>query len=173
MARRICLALSLILVLALSAVAVAATRPRPHTDYFFVSHEHFSITLDTKAAGVLAAGRPAASGGRYPPSGVLILCPTSANGAVAELHLGFPGARLKASRGHYRFKLTYTWKQPSLAVILGPGAGTATTTGPAKVSISGSVVNAKLITGTVSVQEPSCELPRSSFRATVVSTIPN
>ena len=176
MARRTCLALaSILLLLLLSAVALAATRPLAHTDFLFVSPSRFGVTLDTKASGVLQVGSPAPPNAPavYAHSGIIVVCPTGADGAISELNVGFPGAKLKLSKGHYRFKLTYTWKQPHIHVIVGPGAGSYTAAAPGRVAISGTVTSAKLITGTIAVHEPGCELPRSSFRAARFRSIPN
>jgi len=172
MVRRSCLPLVLVLTLAAAAPAMAAPRARPHTVYFYHLFEHFGITLDTKAAGVLTAGTVPETGS-FPLSSVLVVCPKDANGATPELQLGFPGARLKLSGGRYRLKITYTWRRPRLNVFTGPAAGTFTTPAPATVSISAEVLSPKLISGTVSVREAGCELPRSSFRATIFRSVAN
>jgi hypothetical protein len=146
---------------ALGSVATAAVTPKPGSVYFYVSHGHFSITLQAKTAKRLAPGNIAANIG---VSGVLTVCPPSGNGAVVELQASFPGAKLKLSHRHYGFAFSYRLKHARLNVIAGPAAGTHTSIA-ARVKVSGTVASAKLITGTVSVTAKGCSLPASRYRA--------
>ena len=132
---------------------MAAVRPSAHSEFFYVSHGHFSITLFTASATTIA------------PSNILIVCPKDANGSISELHLGLPGAKLKLAGGRYRFARAYTWKHPSHVIIIGTGAGTTTTLPSARVRVSGTVTRAGLINGTVSVTAPGCSLPSSAYHA--------
>ena len=146
--------------LALSAVAMAAVRPPAHSEFFYVSHGHFSITLFTETATTLA------------PSTILIVCPRDADGSISELHLGLSGAKLKLVGRRYRFARAYTWKHPSHVIIAGPGAGTTTALPSARVKVSGSVASAGLINGTVSVTAHGCSLPSSAYHATTAGAPP-
>ncbi len=120
----------------------------------------FSIALDTKTARQITAGKP---GGRLRPhqvSGVLVLCPAIKPGSpVRELQVGFSGAKLKDK--HLRFAVSYPQKHARLAVL---NTG-ATTLVSAKLTVTGTVATAKLITGTVSVNAGGCSLRASNYQA--------
>ena len=99
-------------------------------------------------------------------SDVLIVCPTGANRSIAELHLGFPGAKLKLTKGRYRFARSYIWKHAEHNIISGAGSGTTTYVASAKVKVTGTVTSATRISGTVSVSATACNLPSSPYGAT-------
>jgi hypothetical protein len=149
-------------VAALSSVAIAAVAPKPRTVFFYVSHSHFSITLVTKTAKQIQAGRP---GSAVVASGVLIVCPAGGSASVSELLLGFPGAKLESTHGRYRFTRSYNWNHARLNIISGTGAGTHTFLKSAGVNVTGTVATAKLITGSVSVNAKGCSLPSSHYQA--------
>jgi hypothetical protein len=159
---RLSVLVAVVAVAALSSVAIAAVAPKPRTVFFYVSHGHFSITLVRKAATQIQEGRP---GSTSVVSDVLIVCPAGGKSSVSELLLGFPGAKLKRTRGHYRFTRSYSWKHPRLNIISGTGAGTHTFLKSANVNVTGTVATAKLITGAVSVKAKGCILPSSHYRA--------
>ena len=142
---------------------MAAVKPRPHSVYFYVSHGHFSITLGTTTATQIGAGSPNATS---VVSDVLIVCPTGATSSIAELHLGFPGAKLKLTKGRYRFARSYVWKHAEHNIISGAGAGTTTYLPSVNVKVTGTVASATLITGTVTVNATGCNMPSSSYSAT-------
>jgi hypothetical protein len=151
----------------LSSVAVAAVSPRPGSDFFYVSHGHFSITLVTTAKGrQIGPGKPDSA---VLVSDVLLVCPSSSSTSVSELLVGFPGVKLKLSHGHYRFTISYRWKHPRHNIIAGPGAGSHTILKSASVKVNGTVSKPKLITGTVSVKAHGCTLPTSHYRAAVTN----
>jgi hypothetical protein len=94
-----------------------------------------------------------------------VVCPASVPGeAVRELHVGFPGAALKVTRGHYRFRRTYTENNAHLVVVVGQ---VTTTVSGVHVSITGTVLSPKLITGTISLTAPGCNLSARQYRAKI------
>lgn len=151
---------------------MAVVRPPRHAEFFYVATGHFGITLDTNAARQIAAGRLDLPR-QFAVSGVIVVCPTSVNTSVSELLLGFPGAKLKLMRGHYRFTRFYAWKHARLNIISGARSGTHTFLKSATVKVTGTVASAKLITGTVSVKANGCNLPSSHYQATFRKTVPN
>ena len=90
-----------------------------------------------------------ADSGTFPAPGILLVCPTVVpSEPVVELHLGFPGVRLKVSHRHYHFTRSYTENGAKLVTLV--GGATSTLTG-VKVNVTGTVASAGLLTGTVSV----------------------
>lgn len=145
--------------LAFCAMAMAAPLPTANTRYFYLKHGKFSITLTTsRSSHQIVAGKPAGA------SGVLVVCPRTSTGAVYEVQAGFPGVKLKRSKGHYGFSLTYTEKRADM-VTISPVFG-HTTHVRATVSVAGTVENAKLIAGRVSVSATGCSLPKMKYKAT-------
>jgi hypothetical protein len=164
------LPLAAVLLLATSAAAMAAVKLKPHTAFFFVEFGRFSISLDSKSAKQIDAGIADPVGNQHPVSGVLVVCPSQTpGGPVTELHVGFPGATLKLAGRHYGFTRSYTEAGARL-VALGPGG--STTRESAKVEVTGTVIGAKLITGTVAVTAPGCNLRSSKYRAKLLSSLP-
>lgn len=163
----LCLALTAaVCAVANAAVAVA---PRPNASYIGLEFGHFSISLDTKGKRILAgpAGPLLSS---HPVSGALEVCQAKAPGEpVRELHVGFPGATLKKAGHRYGFKRSYIENSAHLVVI--PGQAT-TTVGGVRVSITGTVASAKLITGTISITSPGCELTVRKYRAKFFGDLP-
>ena len=154
---------------AICAVASAAVAPRPHASYLGLEFGHFSIILDTNGKRIVA-GSAGPSTGQHPVSGALVVCPASVPGEpVRELHVGFPGATLKAAGHRYRFKRSYTENKAHLVVVV--GQVTTTVTG-VHVSVTGTVVNPTLIVGTISVTASGCDLSSRNYRAKFISTLP-
>jgi hypothetical protein len=163
MRRRSSMLIASPLVLATGSTALAAVTPKPHTDYFFLASGSFSITLNTKGPMQLTGSQALPMGATRPSTGVLLVCPASvAGGPLAELHVGFPGARLKLQGKYYGFTRSYTENNAKLVVL---STGATSTVRSVKVRVTGTVATAKLITGTVSVQAPGCSLKPSKFRA--------
>jgi hypothetical protein len=140
------------------AVAIAAALPKAHTGFFYVKSGKFSITLRTKSAKQIVAGK--AHGG---VSEVLVVCPRTSTGGVNEVQVGFPGAKLKLSQGHYGFSITYTEKHADVVTIT-PLFGHITHES-ATATVTGTVEGSKLIAGTVSVTAAGCSLPKSKYKA--------
>jgi hypothetical protein len=140
-------------------VAIAAALPRVHTRYFYLKIGKFSITLTTKSAKQIVAGKP-----RVGASAVLVVCPRTSTGGVDEVQLGFPGVKLKLSKGHYGFKITYTEKHADVVTIT-PVFGHVTHE-PATVTVTGTVERSKLIAGNISVTAAGCSLAKSKYNAT-------
>jgi hypothetical protein len=145
------------LALVFCALVMAAVRPKAHTEYFYLSPGKFSITLGTASATRIAAGKAAGT------SSVLVICPKTSSGAVNELQLGFPGAKVNLRKGRYGFSLTYTEKGAGIVSIT-PVFGQLSHE-RATVTVTGKVANAKLISGTVSVAAVGCGLPKSKYAA--------
>jgi hypothetical protein len=147
------------LALTFCAVAMAAALPKAHTRYFYLKFGTFSITLTTKSAKQIAAGKAHAG-----VSEVLVVCPATSTGGINEVQMGFPGAKLKLSKGHYGFSITYTEKHADVVTIT-PVFGHITHE-PATATVTGTVESSKLIAGTVSVTAAGCSLPKSKYKAT-------
>jgi hypothetical protein len=146
------------LALTLCAVAIAASLPKAHTEYFYLKKEKFSVTLTTTSAKHIAAGKP------HGVSAVLLVCPPTSTGGTNELQMGFPAVKLKRSKGHYGFSVTYTEKHADV-VTISPVFG-HTTHERATATVTGTVKSSKLIAGTVSVTAAGCSLPKSTYKAT-------
>jgi hypothetical protein len=166
---RTVLGLTMTLAVCASAAAAPAIAPKPHATYIGLEFGHFSITLDTKGKRILTgpAGPLLAP---HAVSGALEVCPASAPGEpVRELHVGFPGATLQKSGRRYTFKRSYTENHAHLVVVLGQAT---TTVSGVRVSITGVVTSAKLITGTIAIAAPSCNLTARKYRAKYFGTLP-
>jgi hypothetical protein len=150
------------LALAFCAAAIAAALPKAHTEYFYVKSGKFSITLTTGSAKQIAAGKA------HGASSVLVVCPSTSTGAVNEVQMGFPGVRLKLSKGHSGFSITYTEERADLVTIK-PVFGHVTHK-PATATVTGAVESSKLIAGTLSVTAAGCRLAKSRYEATVPKT---
>lgn len=166
---RVAVCLATVLALCASALAASAVAPKPHAAYLGLEFGHFSISLDTKGKRLLAGpAGPLLSA--HPVSGALEVCQAKAPGEpVRELHVGFPGATLKRSGGHYSFKRSYVENGAHLVVVQGQST---TTVSGVRVSVTGTVVSAKLITGTISIASPGCELSTRKYRAKFFGTLP-
>jgi hypothetical protein len=147
------------LALTFCAVAIAAALPKAHTGYFYLKSGKFSVTLTTKSAKQIVAGKA-----RVGPSAVLVVCPRTSTGGINEVQMGFPGVKLKLSKGHYGFSITYTEKHADVVMIT-PVFGRITHE-PATATVTGTVESSKLIAGTVSVTAAGCSLPKSKYKAT-------
>jgi hypothetical protein len=148
------------LALTFCAVAMAAALPKAHTRYFYLKFGKFSITLTTKSAKRIAAGKAAHTGVSEP----LVVCPATSTGGTNEVQMGFPGVKLKLSKGHYGFSITYTEKHANVVTIT-PVFGHITHE-PATATVTGTVESSKLIAGTLSVKAAGCSLPKSKYKAT-------
>lgn len=149
-----------------SAVAGATATPKRNASYLGLEFGHFSIALDTQGKRI-SAGPAGPLTGQLPRSGALVVCPASVPGeAVRELHVGFPGAALKVTRGRYRFKRSYTENKAHLVVVVGQ---VTTTVSGVHVSITGTVVSSKLITGTISLTASGCNLSARKYSAKLYS----
>jgi hypothetical protein len=151
------------LALTFCAVAMAAALPKAHTRYFYLKFGTFSITLTTKSAKQIAAGKAHAG-----VSEVLVVCPPTSTRGINEVQMGFPGLKLKLSKGHYGFSITYTEKRADVVTIT-PVFGHITHE-PATATVTGTVARSKLITGTVSVTAAGCGLPKSKYKASPPKT---
>jgi hypothetical protein len=163
------LGMTLTLAVCASAAAAPAIAPKPHATYIGLEFGHFSITLDTSGKRILAgpAGPLLAA---HAVSGALEVCPASAPGEpVRELHVGFPGTALKKSGRRYTFKRSYTENHAHLVVVVGQAT---TTVSGVRVSITGVVTSAKLITGAIAIAEPGCNLTARKYRAKYFGTLP-
>lgn len=159
--------LSALLVLATAsaavAVAVAGVSAKPHSSFVATVFGSFSLALDTRAANQIVAGPPTTRETEPRISGIVIVCPkVTPSEYVSELHVGFPGVRLRLLRGHGYFARTYT---ENVTKLLNFGTGAIDTVLGVRVSVTGTVANAKLIKGTLSVQAPRCGLKRSKYSA--------
>jgi hypothetical protein len=148
--------------LAICAVALAAVKLKAHADLFYVKAGKFSISLVTKSSTRIGPGKPIP---QVSASGILVVCP-KVGGKISEVHTGFPGAKLKLSRGHYQFAITFTARRAAHVVL--PSGPTSVVT--AKVNVRGTVVGSEHISGTVSVTASGCSLPRSSYRTHLFPT---
>jgi hypothetical protein len=137
---------------------VAAALPKAHARYFYLKRGTFSLTLSTGSAKRIVSGKRAGA------SSILVVCPTTTPGAVSELQMGFPGANLKLRHGHFSFNVIYTEGRADI-VSIAPVFGQISHE-RATVTVTGSIHNSKLIVGTVSVVAPTCNLPKSGYRAT-------
>jgi hypothetical protein len=163
MGRRLGALVAFLLVPAASAMALAPVAPRHPAGFLYVKYGSFSISLVTKTATQIMPGKPIGSRGRYQASGVLLLCPGS---QATELHLGFRGAKLEPTDNQLGFVLSYTERHARL-VVLKTGA---TTVVPAKLTITGTVVSATKIAGTVAVRASGCNLKPSKYHARFATT---
>jgi hypothetical protein len=152
------------LALAFCAVAVAAALPKPQTDYMYVRHGKlaFAINLATRSAKQLGASKPRPK--TFPSSSLLVLC-QGISGSPTELQMGFPGAALKLRNHHYGFRVSYMEKHADLVTF---GKSITITHEPAHATLTGTVENAKLIAGTISVTGAGCNLKHSKYRAILV-----
>ena len=141
-----------------TALAAAATLPKAHTRYFYLKSGSFSVTLSTASAKRLVPGQ------RGGPSSLLVVCPATTPGAVNELQMGFPGAKLVRRHGRFGFRVVYKDRQADIVSIT-PVFGNISHE-RATVTMTGSVENGRLIAGTVSASAPGCNLPKSTYRAT-------
>jgi hypothetical protein len=146
------------LALTFCAVAMAAALPKAHTGYFYLKSGKFSITLTTTSAKKIAADR--AQG----VSGVLVVCPPTSTGGINEVQMGFPEVKLKLTKGHYGFSITYIEKRADVVTIR-PVFGHITHE-PATATVTGTVEGSKLIAGAVSVTAAGCSLTKSKYKAT-------
>jgi hypothetical protein len=146
-----------------AAALAAAVLPTPHREYLYVRHgtPAFSIHLATKSAKQLGASK--ARSMAFPSSGLLVLCKKTGS-SPTELQMGFPGATLKLRRGHYGFSVSYTEKRAALVTFAKSGQSVAHET--ARATITGTVRQAKLIAGQISVTATGCHLKTSKYMAT-------
>jgi hypothetical protein len=166
-ARYAALVTALVLV-ATSAAAMAAVTPRHPASFFYVKVGTVSITLDTNAAKQIAAGKPNPAA-KLPVSGIIVVCSARGpGGSFVELHIAFPGAKLKPAKGHYGFTSLYTDSHARRAVV---GAHNFTLL-RAKVKVNGTVSSAKLITGTISVSANGCDLKPTNYKAKFFRALP-
>ncbi len=93
-----------------------------------------------------------------------MVCPRTSTGGVDEVQAGFPGAKLKLTKGRYGFSVKYTENSADLTTI-SPVFGHSTHTS-ATVSVTGTVSSSRLIVGTVSVHAAGCSLPKTKYKAT-------
>ena len=166
MRRALTAMLCVVVTASVCAVAAATVAPKRHASYLGLEFGHFSVVLDTQGKRI-SAGLAGPLNGQLPTSGALVVCPASAPGeAVRELHVGFPGAALKVTRGRYRFKRSYTENKAHLVVVVGQ---VTTTVSGVRVSITGTVASPKLITGTISLTASGCSLSARKFSAKLFS----
>jgi hypothetical protein len=92
----------------------------------------------------------------------LVLC-QGTSGSPTELQMGFPGAALTLRNHHYGFHVSYTESQADLVTF---SKSIAIAHESAHAVVTGTVVNAKLIAGTVSVTANGCNLKASNYKAT-------
>jgi hypothetical protein len=159
------------LALAAAGSASAAVKARPHASFLATTTGSFSLTLDTRAANEILAGVAVPGEAvQHPISRILVVCPKATpTEYISELHVGFPGARLRLKRGRYSFTRSYT---ENAAKLVHFGTGAIETVAGVKVSVTGTVANAKLIKGTVSVQAPGCSLKSSRYSAEYFGRVP-
>ncbi|MBS1888117.1 MAG: hypothetical protein JSU06_13110 [Actinobacteria bacterium] len=142
--------------LALAAVAVAATLPTGGKAFTTPPTKHrakFSLTLVTSPDGRSIEEGGAAIGSQYAISGGSIECPKAKKQPgfheTPFLIFGFPATALTMKGGTYGFTAHLTQRETN---ILGSTAKAFTL----KVKITGTVVGATTIEGTVSAKGGSC-----------------
>ncbi len=158
---RPCALIAAALALVFCAVAVAAALPKPHTAYMYVRHGKlaFAVNLATGSAKQLTASKPRPT--KFPSSSLLVLC-QGTSGSPTELQMGFPGATLKLRNHHYGFHVSYTEKRADLVTF---GKTMTIAHESAHATVTGTVENSKLITGTLSTTAKGCNLKTSKYRA--------
>jgi hypothetical protein len=151
------------LALTFAATAVAAVLPKAHTDYMYVKHGKlaFAVNLAMRSAKQLMASMPRSK--TFPSSSLLVLC-QGTSGSPTELQMGFPGAALKLRHRHYGFRISYTEDRADLVTF---GTSISIAHESAHATVSGTVENAGLIAGTVSVTANGCNLNASKYKAKV------
>jgi len=151
----------LALALTFCAAAVAATLPKAHTDYMYVKHRKpaFAVNLATRSGKQLVASKPRST--TFPASSLLVLCQgKTAN--PTELQMGFPGTVLHLRNHHYGFRVSYTENHADLVTF---GKSITITHESGHATVTGTIENAKLIAGTVSVTANGCNLKTSKYTA--------
>jgi hypothetical protein len=90
-----------------------------------------------------------------------VLCPGT-GGSATELQTGFPGMKLQLRNHHCSFRVSYTETRADLVTF-----GTSITIAheSARATVTGTVANAKLIAGTVSVAATGCSLKTVTYKA--------
>jgi hypothetical protein len=155
-----CALLASALALTFCALAVAAAMPKAHIDYIYLRPGVIAVNLATGSAKQLMASKPRSA--VFPSSSLLVLC-QGTTGATTELQMGFPGATLKLRKRHYGFRVSYTENRADLVTF-----GTPMTIAheSAHATVTGTIENAKLIAGTISVTANGCNLKASKYKAT-------
>lgn len=144
-------------------MAWAAVTPRHPAGFLYVKYGSFSVSLATKSATEIAPVSPSASRGA---SGVLVLCPGS---PATELHVGLRAAKLEPADGQLGFRLAYTERHARLVVLKTRASRQVTV----KLTVTGTVVSASKIAGTVAVSAGGCSLKPSKYHARFVMTLPS
>ena len=83
--------------------------------------------------------------------------------------MGFPGAKLGLGKDGYSFSVSYTEKHAALVTY---GKPVTTVHESASATISGTVVKAKQISGTISVAAAGCGLKTSTYKAKPITAWP-
>ena len=160
---RRCALLGFALALMFCGVAVATALPKAHRAYTYVRHGKlaFGVDLATRSAKELMASKPRSK--TFPSSSLLVLC-QGITGSPTELQMGFPGTALKLRHRHYGFRVSYTEPHADLVSF---GKSLTITHESARATVTGTVENAKLIAGKVSVTANGCSLKTSKYKATL------
>jgi hypothetical protein len=140
----------------------ASTPPTltPHRVYV-ASTSHFRLDFITHSATVIDAAPAGLGGSQYDESDLLTNCPAVSSKALVSP--GFTRIVLKRSHGVYAFSLNYSVSN----VIAGyPGQGDSTLAS-VQVRLTGKVVNASEIKGTVRLTGIPCSTPTYNYAAKI------
>jgi hypothetical protein len=145
-------------------IAPSAASPVPrltaHRDYY-ASSPHFRVSFITHSATVIDLARSGLGGSEYVEGSVLTNCP--AVSAKALTSPGYPRIVLRPVHGYFSFSLSY-----SVANVQASYPGQSSTTLPSvHVRLTGKVVGANVIVGTVQLTGAPCTTPTYSYTARV------
>jgi hypothetical protein len=159
------LALSALVLTAMDGVVVASfasTTPAltPHRVYV-ASTSHFRLDFVTHSATVIDAAPAGLGGSQYTESDLLTNCPSVSSKALVSP--GFARITLKRAHGAYAFSLSYSASDVNAGY---PGQAD-TTLGSVQVRLTGKVVSASEIAGTIRLTGVPCSTSTYNYMAKI------
>lgn len=133
-------------------------RLTPHREYV-VTAPRFRIAFITHSARVIDAGVSGLGGSQYEVGIIIMDCP--AYSASAVVSPGYARISLKPSHGAYGFALSYNVANANV----GSEGGTSETLPSVHMQLTGKVISATEITGTIRLVGAPCTTPTYSYVA--------
>jgi hypothetical protein len=143
-----------------AGVSAATLHLTPHRDYAAKTAQ-FHLNFITHSANVIDLAGPGFGGSQYEEGSVFFYCP--ALSSKAQFNPGFPRITLRPVHGAYSFALSYTVR----GVEAGYEGGTFQTLASVSVHLTGKVISANAIRGTVKVAGAPCTTPTYAYTARI------
>jgi hypothetical protein len=142
--------------------STASTAPRLTAHrYYDASTSHFRVAFISHSATVIDAARSGLGGSQYVEGSVLTNCPSVSSKALTSP--GYPQITLRPVGGSYSFSISY-----SVANVEASYPGQTSKTLPSvHVHLTGKVVSASVIVGTVQLTGAPCTTPTYRYTARI------